>query len=111
MATANDMTCPSGKECIILGLNEKIDTSNLDPVVAFYSNVPMNFLLKSDNGVDLPLKFYGITALNQGQNLGFAFTIDQNILSAGVKYKVQYNSATTQGKFSWFFADDLSFTK
>ena len=106
-----EMKCPIGKTCIILVLAEKFDMTNLDVVSSFYSNVPMNFSLVTDSGLELKLSFYGLTTVNQGQNGGFAFTIDENLVVKDIEYGVHYKSSLVQGQYSWVLSDKLTFRK
>ncbi len=111
MSVPTEMGCPAGKSCIVLGLAEKFDLANSGPLIAFSSNVSMNFALQAEGQSELPLAFYGFTAVNQGQNGAFSFTIDENSMKPGVRYKIVYKSTLVHGQFSWVFADSLTVEK
>ncbi len=108
---APEMKCPNGKTCIVLELGENIDFANLQPVTDFYTSMPMKFSIKSVTSSNLPLSFYGITAVQQGKKVGFVFTIDEGLMASGIQYQVLNNSSLVQGKFSWARPANLTVTR
>ena len=111
MSVAYETGCPSGKICIVFSLAEAIDFHDLSPINQFYGGMTMNFVIQSAGSDEVPLVFYGITAVNQGQNVGFVFSLDPSAMLSGVTYQVLYKGAMTQGPYQWVFPASLTVSR
>jgi hypothetical protein len=111
MTVATETGCPSGKICIVLGLAEAINLADLSPITQFCEEVPMTFAIQAAGSPEIPLSFYGITAVNQGRNVGFVFSLDPSTMLSGVLYKIFYKGSPNLGPYKWIFPADLTISK
>lgn len=104
----SEMKCPTNKICVVLELAENINVTDLNSLNRFCAGVSMKFTFTSESTTALSPVFYGVTGVNNGQNVGLVFTVENSAMKLGAPYKVSYDADPVQGEFNWVLPRDLT---